>query len=63
MSRLPRPTRGAPGPGSLSRLSDGERAVAGLIGRGKTNGEIGQELSTSVATVKAYVSRSLTSWS
>jgi DNA-binding NarL/FixJ family response regulator len=45
---------------SLGRLSDGERAVAGLIGQGRTNGEISRELLLSVATVKAYVSRLLT---
>ncbi|TDD89861.1 response regulator transcription factor [Actinomadura darangshiensis] len=44
----------------LARLSDGERAVAALVGRGRTNSEIGKELSLSVATVKAYVSRLLT---
>lgn len=44
----------------LGRLSEGERAVGALVGRGKTNGEIGRELSLSVATVKAYVSRLLT---
>ena len=44
----------------LDRLSEGERAVAALVGRGRTNGEIGRELSLSVATVKAYVSRLLT---
>ncbi|MEU4822647.1 response regulator transcription factor [Actinomadura citrea] len=44
----------------LARLSDGERAVAALVGRGHTNSEIGKELSLSVATVKAYVSRLLT---
>ncbi|XRQ15660.1 response regulator transcription factor [Actinomadura welshii] len=44
----------------LGRLSDGERAVAALVGRGRTNSEIGRELSLSVATVKAYVSRLLT---
>ncbi|WP_030167533.1 response regulator transcription factor [Spirillospora albida] len=44
----------------LDRLSDGERAVAALVGRGRTNGEIGAELALSVATVKAYVSRLLT---
>lgn len=44
----------------LGRLSEGERAVAALVGRGRTNGEIGRELSLSVATVKAYVSRLLT---
>lgn len=44
----------------LGRLSDGERAVAALVGQGRTNSEIGGELSLSVATVKAYVSRLLT---
>ena len=44
----------------LSRLSDGEHAVASLIGQGRTNSEISQELLISVATVKAYVSRLLT---
>ncbi|MWA00348.1 response regulator [Actinomadura sp. LD22] len=44
----------------LERLSDGERAVAVRVGQGKTNSEIGRELSLSVATVKAYVSRLLT---
>jgi DNA-binding NarL/FixJ family response regulator len=44
----------------LARLSDGERGVAVLVGRGRTNQEIGQELRMSTATVKAYVSRILT---
>jgi DNA-binding NarL/FixJ family response regulator len=44
----------------LARLSEGERAVAVLVGRGRTNQEIGQELRMSTATVKAYVSRILT---
>ncbi|MBW8483257.1 response regulator transcription factor [Actinomadura sp. PM05-2] len=43
----------------LGRLGGSERAVAALVGRGLTNGEIGAELSLSVATVKAYVSRLL----
>ncbi|MFB4302903.1 response regulator [Actinomadura sp. NTSP31] len=43
----------------LERLSEGERAVAVRVGQGKTNSEIGRELSLSVATVKAYVSRLL----
>lgn len=34
--------------------------MAALVGRGRTNSEIGRELSLSVATVKAYVSRLLT---
>jgi DNA-binding NarL/FixJ family response regulator len=46
--------------GLLERLSEGERAVAVRVGQGKTNSEIGRELSLSVATVKAYVSRLLT---
>jgi DNA-binding NarL/FixJ family response regulator len=45
---------------ALARLSAGERTVAGLVGQGKTNGEISVELSISIATVKAYVSRLLT---
>jgi DNA-binding NarL/FixJ family response regulator len=44
----------------LARLSQGERAVAVLVGRGHTNSEIGRELRMSTATVKAYVSRILT---
>ncbi|HEU5160945.1 MAG TPA: response regulator transcription factor [Streptosporangiaceae bacterium] len=44
----------------LERLSEGERAVARLIGQGRTNSEISRELLVSVATVKAYVSRLLT---
>ncbi|MCF2528011.1 response regulator transcription factor [Yinghuangia sp. KLBMP8922] len=44
----------------LARLTPGEREVAALVGRGATNAEIGRELSLSVATVKAYVSRLLT---
>ncbi|MFC5184632.1 response regulator transcription factor [Actinomadura harenae] len=45
--------------GLLDRLSEGELAVATRVGRGLTNSEIGRELSLSVATVKAYVSRLL----
>ncbi|SHN42737.1 response regulator transcription factor [Cryptosporangium aurantiacum] len=44
----------------LGRLSDGERAVAVLVGQGRTNSEIGRELLMSTATVKAYMSRILT---
>lgn len=44
----------------LGRLSEGERAVAMLVGEGKTNSEIGTDLLMSTATVKAYVSRILT---
>ena len=45
---------------SLDQLSDGERAVAVLVGRGRTNRQIGRELFMSTATVKAYMSRILT---
>jgi DNA-binding NarL/FixJ family response regulator len=45
---------------ALDRLSGNERAVARLIGQGRTNNEISRELLVSVATVKAYVSRVLT---
>lgn len=44
----------------LDRLSEGERAVAVRVGRGRTNQEIGVDLLMSTATVKAYVSRILT---
>jgi DNA-binding NarL/FixJ family response regulator len=44
----------------LGGLSNGERAVAVLVGQGRTNSEIGHELLMSTATVKAYMSRILT---
>ncbi|MFI5834972.1 response regulator [Micromonospora sp. NPDC051300] len=44
----------------LAGLSEREREVALLLGRGRTNAEISAELFMSVATVKAYVSRLLT---
>jgi len=44
----------------LGRLSAGERAVAVLVGEGRTNQEIGRQLWMSTATVKAYMSRILT---
>lgn len=40
-------------------LGERELAVARLIGEGRSNPQIGQELSISVATVKVYVSRLL----
>ncbi|WFE42581.1 response regulator transcription factor [Micromonospora sp. WMMD998] len=43
----------------LDGLSEREREVALLLGRGRTNAEISAELFMSVATVKAYVSRLL----
>jgi DNA-binding NarL/FixJ family response regulator len=44
----------------LDRLTEAERGVALLVGQGRTNQEIGQELFMSTATVKAYMSRILT---
>jgi DNA-binding NarL/FixJ family response regulator len=43
----------------LASLTERERQVANAIAQGRTNAEIGRELSMSVATVKAYVSRIL----
>jgi DNA-binding NarL/FixJ family response regulator len=45
--------------GLLERLTPAERSVATLVGQGRTNSEIGQELRMSTATVKAYMSRIL----
>jgi DNA-binding NarL/FixJ family response regulator len=44
----------------LERLTDREREVAVAVAQGKSNAEIASELSMSVATVKAHVSRLLT---
>jgi DNA-binding NarL/FixJ family response regulator len=44
----------------LDRLTEREREVAVLIGLGRSNAEIAQELLMSVATVKAHVTRLLT---
>ncbi|MGX7825445.1 response regulator [Actinokineospora sp. 24-640] len=43
----------------LASLSEREREVVALIGRGLSNAEIGQELHLSEATVKGYVSAAL----
>jgi DNA-binding NarL/FixJ family response regulator len=44
----------------LGRLTEREREVADLIGQGRSNAEIAEELFMSVATVKAHVTRLLT---
>jgi DNA-binding NarL/FixJ family response regulator len=44
----------------LGRLSPGEQQVARLVGQGRTNQEIADDLIMSPATVKAYMSRILT---
>jgi DNA-binding NarL/FixJ family response regulator len=44
----------------LARLSERERQVATMVGRGSSNAEIGRELFMSVATVKQHVSSILT---
>ena len=47
----------------LADLSEREREVLRLVGRGESNAAIGKELFVSEATVKTYVSRLLASWS
>jgi DNA-binding NarL/FixJ family response regulator len=55
-----RPVDLAPATGRLEALTERERQVLTAIGRGKSNAEIGDELSMSVATAKTHVSRILT---
>ena len=54
-----RPQRSAPA-ASLSGVTDREREVLTLVGRGRSNAEIAAELYISVATAKAHVARLLT---
>jgi len=47
-------------PDRLATLTDREREVVALVGRGCTNAEIGRELFMSPATAKTHVSRAMT---
>ena len=49
-----------PDPGRLHVLTDRERQVLGLVGRGLSNIEIGRRLFLSPATVKTHVNRTMT---
>ena len=55
-----RPVDLAPATGRLETLTERERQVLTAIGKGRSNAEIGDELSMSVATAKTHVSRILT---
>jgi DNA-binding NarL/FixJ family response regulator len=55
-----RPVDLAPATGKLETLTERERQVLTAIGKGKSNAEIGDDLSMSVATAKTHVSRILT---
>ncbi|MEV0122838.1 response regulator transcription factor [Streptomyces sp. NPDC050703] len=50
----------APGPPPVNGVTDREREVLTLVGRGLTNAEIAAELYITVATVKAHVARLFT---
>jgi DNA-binding NarL/FixJ family response regulator len=54
-----RPTRRLTPHRQLSTLTDREREIAGLVGEGLSNDEIGQRLQVSPATARTHVSRAM----
>jgi DNA-binding NarL/FixJ family response regulator len=57
---LQRPAAAAPARALADGVTDREREVLTLIGRGRSNSEIAAELHITIATVKAHVARLLT---
>ena len=55
-----RPDEDRPPPPELDILTDREREVLALVGRGLSNAEIGAQLYVSPATAKAHVSHVMT---
>lgn len=53
------PDKRDPAPQVLQSLTAREREVLGLVGKGRSNAEIAQELAMSVTTAKTHVSRVL----